>query len=66
MFLVLTAATAIVPVSVHIVMLGVVMFFMGMTLGGLDNGRYLQEEEYSKVQCTTINVMLFVAGNCSP
>lgn len=38
------AATAIVPVSVHVVMLGVVMFFMGMALGGLDNGRYLQEQ----------------------
>lgn len=35
------AATAIVPVSVHVVMLGGVMFFMGMALGGLDNGRYL-------------------------
>ena len=32
-------ATAVVPLSVHIAMLGVVMFFMGVTLGGLDNGK---------------------------
>ena len=32
------AATAVVPVSVHIAILGVVMFFMGVSLGGLDNG----------------------------
>ena len=32
-------ATAVVPVSVHIVMLGVVMFLMGMMLGALDNGK---------------------------
>jgi FHS family Na+ dependent glucose MFS transporter 1 len=32
------AATAVVPLSVHVAMLGVVMFFMGVALGGLDNG----------------------------
>ena len=32
------AAISVVPVSVHIAMLGVVMFMMGVTLGGLDNG----------------------------
>lgn len=43
--------------AAHVVMLGVVMFFMGMALGGLDNGRYLQEEDYTKVQCTTIDLL---------
>lgn len=33
---------------------------------GIYRKKYLQEEEYNRVQCTTINAVLFVAGNCSP
>ena len=32
-------ANAVVPVSVHIVMLGIVMFIMGMMIGALVNGK---------------------------
>ena len=33
------SATAVVPLSVHVAMLAVVMFFMGVALGGLNNGK---------------------------
>ena len=32
-------ATAVIPVSVNVVMLCVVMFLMGVTFGGLNNGK---------------------------
>ena len=33
------AATAAIPLSLHVVMLGVVMFLMGLTFGGLNNSK---------------------------
>ena len=33
-------ATVVVPLSVHVAMLGVFMFLNGIATGGLDNGMY--------------------------
>ena len=39
-------ATIVVPLSVHIAMLGVMMFLMGVVLGGLDNGIVIRSGVY--------------------
>ena len=36
----LVTANSLVPVSVHVATLAFIMFFTGVTLGGLDNGKY--------------------------
>ena len=38
-------ATAVIPVSVNVVMLSVVMFLMGVTFGALNNGKYIVYSE---------------------